>query len=125
MFLFKEILNEALCKNNPDSLIVFGDNLISKGKLGQAIIRDCPNSFGVPTKRLPAMSSNAFFSDKKDEYEIVRNKLIFLWREHEKGKTIILPTNPIGSGLADLKNKSPKINTLIERFYKTAKENSK
>ena len=67
MFRFEEILNVELCKNNPNSIIVFGDNLIGKGK---------------------------------------------------KGKEIILPINKIGSGLADLQNKSPKIYKMIESFYK-------
>ena len=34
------------CNNNPDKIYVFGDNLIHKGKGGQAIIRDCCNAFG-------------------------------------------------------------------------------
>lgn len=122
MFVFAENLNKTLCQNNPSALVVFGDNLITKGKAGQAIIRDERNAFGVPTKRLPSMNSNAFFSDLEDEYQEVKDKLIYLWGEHTRGKIIILPDNMIGTGLADLQNRSPKIMKLIERFYKSAKE---
>lgn len=122
MFQFEKILNLTLCKNNPDALIVFGDNLIGKGKAGQAIIRDEINAFGVPTKRLPSMEEGSFFSDKQDEYEIVKSKLIYLWNEHLKGKTVILPSAQIGSGLAQLEQNSPKINELICRFYTSARQ---
>ena len=118
MFRFEEILNVELCKNNPNALIVFGDNLIGKGKKGQAIIRDCSNSYGIPTKRLPSMQDGSFFSDLESEYNLVKERLSNLWKEHKDGKEIILPITKIGSGLADLQNKSPKIYKMIESFYK-------
>lgn len=121
MFKFVEKLDSKLCNSNSDALIVFGDNLIKKGKAGQAIIRDEPNAFGVPTKRLPSMDEGSFFSDRQDEYEIVKSKLIYLWNEHIKGKTVILPNAQIGSGLANLEQNSPKINELICRFYASAR----
>lgn len=123
MFKFFEILDSKLCKSNPDALIVFGDNLIGKGKAGQAVIRDETNAFGVPTKRLPSMEKGSFFSDQKDEYEIVKSKLIYLWNEHINGKTIILPVSKICSGLANIQLHSPKINQLICRFYASANNN--
>ena len=119
MFRFEEILTVELCKNNPNSIIVFGDNLIGKGKKGQAMIRDCDNSYGVPTKRLPSMQDGSFFSDRESEYNLVKERLFNLWMEHKEGKEIILPFNKIGSGLADLQNKSPKIYKMIESFYKS------
>ena len=122
MFKFEEILSVEMCENNPSFLFVFGDNLLKKGKKGQAIIRDCKNAFGVPTKRLPSMDVGSFFSDKQDEYDVVKNKLIYLYNEHLKGKTIILPENQIGSGLANISKNSPLINKLISRFYEKAKE---
>lgn len=121
MFRFEDMITVAMCENNPNSIFVFGDNLIQKGKKGQAIIRDCSNAFGVPTKRLPSISIGSFFSDKEEEINIVKEKLIFLWNEHLSGKEIILPANMIGSGLANLKEKSPYIHSLVERFYNSAK----
>ncbi len=120
MIKFVSKLNVALCKTNPEHIFVFGDNMIGKGKAGQAIIRDCSNAFGVPTKRLPSMNPNAFFSDKQDEYDIVLEKLSLLWQMHKDGKCIVLPNNPIGSGLAKVSSKSPIVWNLIKKFYVSA-----
>jgi hypothetical protein len=111
---FEEYLTTQLCKNNPNALIVFGDNLIGKGKRGQAIIRDEPNAFGIPTKRLPSMDFNAFFSDKPEEIRIVKDKINTLLTSE---KDIILPLHKIGSGLAKLREKSPQIAKLIDELY--------
>jgi hypothetical protein len=125
VFEFEEQLNVNLCQKNPDALIVYGDNLLGKGKAGQAIIRDEYNAFGVPTKRLPSVKDGSFFNDKQDEYDLVKDKLVYLWEQHEEGKSIILPSNMIGTGLANLSKHSPNVMKLIERFYKSAKETLK
>jgi len=124
MFKFKKILSEELCNSNPDAIVVFGDNLIGRGTAGQAIIRYCSNSYGVPTKRLPSMATGSFFSDTEEEYNTVRRHLVYLWRSHLAGKTIILPTNMLGSGLAKLQN-SPRIWELMNNFYSQCKKHSK
>jgi len=91
-----------------------------KGKAGQAIIRDEPNTFGIPTKRLPSMKEGSFFSDKEEECKIVIDSLTYLWNLHKNDKKIALPVNPIGSGLAKLYEKSPRIWSYIENFYRAA-----
>ena len=106
---FEKRFSIDLCNKNPDKIFVFGDNLIGKGKGGQAIIRDCPNAFGIPTKRLPSMDENSFFSDKEDEEKIVLSRLRELYKLMFSGKEIILPIDGLGTGLADMENKSPKI----------------
>lgn len=114
---YVENLNPQMCKANPDTLIVFGDNLIQKGKRGQACIRDEPNSYGIPTKRLPSMAKGSFFSDKAEEIQAVKDKIQTL---KQSNKRIILPKNKIGSGLAKLKTYSPQIAQLIdEELYNT------
>ena len=120
MIEFTNKLDVALCQSNPESIFVFGDNMQGWGKAGQAVIRDCSNSWGVPTKRYPSMKPSAFFADRQDEYDIILKELSTLWTMHTEGKTIVLPINPIGSGLARLNINSPKIWSLIERFYKSA-----
>lgn len=122
MFQFIEYYDVEFCRKNSKSIIVFGDNLKGHGKNGQAIIRDEHNSFGVPTKREPTMAKDAYFSDKKEEYEIVKEKLISLWNLHKEGKTIVLPVNQIGTGLSKIEEKSPLIHKFISRFYESAKK---
>jgi len=123
MFKFVNKLSCTLCKNNSNALVVFGDNLVCRGKAGQAIIRDEPNVFGIPTKRIPSMKHGSFFSDREDEYNLVKAKLIYLREQHKQGKIIILPVNMIGTGLANLENNSPKIFELIKSFYEFAYKN--
>ncbi len=123
MFVFEPILSNDLCLSNPDAIVVFGDNLAEKGtgpKSGQAVIRNQKNSFGIPTKRLPSMKDNAFFSDLEEEYNVVRDKLVYLWDQHELGKKIILPADGLGTGRALLFTKSPVIFKLVARFFNSA-----
>lgn len=120
MFIFVENLSVELCRSEPTRIFIFGDNLLKRGKAGQATIRDEPNSFGIPTKRVPSMSDTAFFSDQDDEYAIVRSHLVHIWKLHLSGITIVLPCNKIGSGLANLEHKSPRIFSMIEKFYTAA-----
>ncbi len=95
------------CKKYPNKIFVFGDNLIEKGTGGQAIIRNEPNSFGIPTKRLPNMMESSFFSDKKDEETRLKEKLYLLNDLFKQNKTIVFPKNGIGTGLAKMQEKSP------------------
>ena len=99
------------CSNHPEDIYIFGDNLYGIGKGGQAIIRDCSNAFGIPTKRAPSMNSNAFFSDQFDEYEAVKSAIEKLTvRKYSRKKvTFVFPTDGLGTGLAQMKTKSPKL----------------
>lgn len=120
MFAFVNMLSHELCQSNPDVTFVFGDNLIKKGEAGQAIIRKEPNAFGVPTKKLPSMSPDAFFTDGYSEYTATRNALKRLWAIHLSGGAVALPKSKIGSGLALLQDNSPKISKMIDDFYAAA-----
>ena len=57
-------------KMAPDYLFIFGDNDIQKGKGGQAIIRDEPNTFGIPTKKQPNNNLNSFYYDVEYDQNI-------------------------------------------------------
>ena len=111
------------CNNNPDKIYVFGDNLIHKGKGGQAITCDCPNAIGIPTKRLPSMDSDSFFNDEFDEYEAVKSaieKLIIL-KHTRQDTTFVFPEDGLGTGLAKMNIKSPKLfkymNKLLNAYF--------
>lgn len=109
---------EHMCRAFPDALFIFGDNLVNHGKGGQAIIRDEPNAFGIPTKRLPSNEPNAFFSDRKEEMDIVLNRIILLSSYKAiMNYKLVFPADGIGTGLANLKNKSPKIYKLIDLSF--------
>ena len=102
-------LSIPLLKANPSNIYVFGDNLIKRGKGGQAVIRGCTNAFGIPTKRLPARTPNAYFSDKENEFIAVDKALDDLMKYKIQGRTIIFPSQGLGTGLAQMATKSPKL----------------
>jgi len=111
---------EEDCKANPHKYYVFGDNLVHQGTGGQAVIRYCPNAIGIPTKRLPSMADNAFFSDKPDEFRkvsmfLARLNLLYVSDEEP---IIVLPSAGIGTGRAQLKERSPQIYKLIDEFFR-------
>ena len=114
----------ALCRELIDFHFVFGDNLLGFGKGGQAIIRDCPNAFGVPTKRKPAMTPGSFFAeDSESDLDAVLDRLGTLWKYLEDGETIVMPVNDNGEpslGLerARLKEKAPSIYAAIENHVR-------
>ena len=105
-----------LVQNSIDDIFIFGDNLIKKGKAGQAIIRDCENVIGIPTKRLPSMNDNAFFSDQDDEMSAVALALDEITFMHSEGYNIVLPEDGVGTGYALLAEKSPKILEVIQNY---------
>jgi hypothetical protein len=91
-------------------LFVYGDNDMGRGRGGQAIIRDLPNTIGIPTKKLPNDLPESFYTD----LELEKNKLkidraiqrILLQAEFYDG--IILPRDGFGTGLAKLDILAPK-----------------
>jgi len=101
---------------NPNKIYVFGDNLLGYGKGGQAIIRECPNVFGIPTKRKPSMENDAFFSDTQEEFNIVFYSLLELKDLIHKGYHIVFPCDGVGTGLAKLKEHAPRIHRQIQIF---------
>ena len=93
-------------RNNPRYTFLFGDNLQRTGKGGQAIIRDEPNAVGIPTKIYPARNPTAYFSDDNfEQNKTAINKAFLGIPEYD---SIIISTNGLGTGLADLQNKAPQ-----------------
>ena len=116
----KDNYTSSLLRLSPDKIFVYGDNMKSFGKGGQAIIRDEPNAYGVPTKRYPSKDDWAYFSDKEDEKQAVLislRKLYVLAQRH----TIVFPESGIGTGLARMQEKSPKLfdemNGILLKFF--------
>jgi len=116
MVILKKDYTLEWTKANPEYIVVFGDNLVGKGKrdgAGQAVIRDAHNSFGIPTKIAPCLRPNCFFSDKESEIVKVNSALDKLEELERDGFTIVLPHDGIGTGRAYLKTKSPIIYDII------------
>ena len=108
------------CKKNPTHLYVFGDNLLEVGKGGQAIIRDCVNTHGVPTKRTPSTDKDAYFSDQPEEWIAMKKQLDALVDIHDQciHLTLVFPTDGLGTGLSDMPKRSPKLFKKMNNFLK-------
>jgi hypothetical protein len=113
--LYSGWLSEELCQRCPDLTFVFGDNLRGIGKGGQAIIRDEPNAFGVPTKRKPSMTPGSFFDDGNPaDLDAVLDALTVLWAKLKLGETIVIPVTAdgkvsLGCERAELPSRAPLI----------------
>jgi hypothetical protein len=98
---------DADVKANPNKIYVFGDNTQRTGTGGQAQIRNNPNAMGIATKLAPSMEASAFMSDK----DLAKNKEVIdgdIAKIKATGKTVILPKDGLGTGLAKLKEKAPQ-----------------
>lgn len=102
------------CRKNPTACFIFGDNYnMRAGNGGQAIIREQENAIGICTKWNPGSKDVDFFNDK-DYDKIVGlieediNK-IDLYIEEKEFKSIVFPFQGIGTGLAALQTKAPRI----------------
>tara|TARA_R110000744_G_C19371770_1_gene563142 strand:+ start:17260 stop:17679 length:420 start_codon:yes stop_codon:yes gene_type:complete len=112
-----EKYTSSLLVLNPNKIFVFGDNIKRYGKGGQAVIRHQPNAYGIATKRYPSKDDWAYFSDKEDEFTCVLDDLrglYFLSKTH----TIVFPCGGIGTGLADMENRSPRLFIEMNRILK-------
>lgn len=111
--LLVERYTEEIIASHPDKVFVFSDNMIGKGKAGQAVIRDFDNAIGIPTKRAPSMDQSAFFSDKEDEKAAMVFALNRVLIQMKEGKTVVFPSDGLGTGLAKMEEKSPHLFTAL------------
>ena len=95
------------------TLWLYSDNDEKTGKTGQSVIRDHPNTCGIPTKKLQHNSKEARYVDT--EYEENKKKIVTAFKRARimikvKGyTTVILPVAGFGG---DLK-KAPKTLSLL------------
>jgi len=106
-----ERFSVADVQSKPDTLFAFGDNMEREGKGGQAAIRDEKNAVGIPTKWRPSRDEDAYFTDA--DFSRVRKEIdaaVARLEGHLRvGGAVVLPKDGIGTGLADLPNRAPKI----------------
>jgi len=97
-------------KSNAEKIFIFGDNDLRIGTGGQAVIRNCSNTFGIRTKKKPSNSGDSFYSD--DDYDFNTQKILqdILQIKYLQvsGKQLVFSNGGYGTGLASLKSKAPK-----------------
>ena len=116
-----------MLQSRPDALFLFGDNMAGLGRGGQAAAcRDEPNAVGVPTKWYPSMKPHSFLRDMdRDNFRLIE-RIDGAFERAAKhlsaGGTVILPADGIGTGLADLPPKAPRVFDYITGKISAMKE---
>lgn len=114
---FKNFITRIEIKANRNKIYVFGDNLQEIGYGGQAKeMRGEYNTIGIPTKKSPY----EYLTDK--DYDkvvtLIKAKFSIIEGHLQCNHKVVIPSAGIGTGLADLPNKAPKIWIVIEEELK-------
>lgn len=117
----RKFITRQMLRAEPDTLFVFGDNMVARGFGGQAKeMRGEPNAVGIPTKLLPDMDETSFLRD--EDLSRVRWKIdrafLRLAFHMLSGGSVVWPADGIGTGLAELPKRAPAIWQLIESGQK-------
>ena len=104
---------------NRNQVYVFGDNFARRGFGGQAReARHEPNTIGIPTKRAPTYADDAYLTDAdfQEWLEVAHSDFDSIRRALRDGRTIVLPVAGLGTGLAQLPERAPRIYQHIVDF---------
>lgn len=109
---------------NPHALFVYGDNDVHIGKGGQAIIRDCVNAIGLPTKKYPNNQPTSFYTDLEyyDNIKKIDNAINQIINASQKYDYVVLPRDGFGTGLAKLKENAPETLNYINQRIEVLKK---
>ena len=124
VIIFEEFWTVESVEKDSKSLYIFGDNNIGSGCGGQAIIRNLNNSLGIPTKKLPTMNPNAFYTDEdyNDNKQRIDNAINLIKHEATKYTAVVFPKDGFGTGLAMLPKVAPKTFTYVETEVQSLQE---
>lgn len=119
----EDYYNEDLVLNNKNYLFVFGDNTKKIGLGGQAIIRNCGNTFGFITKLKPTNDEKAFLNDEMfDVYINYIDKTIetlkYILSFNNNYTALVFPLTGLGNGLAKMPEKAPKCYEYLKQRLK-------
>lgn len=109
MIEYRKRITRQMLRDEPNTLFVFGDNLVRRGFGGQAReMRGEPNAVGIPTKARPSMETSAFLHDRDLEKWLSVCRAEFNRLLSHDGP-IVWPADGIGTGLAQLRDRAPAI----------------
>jgi hypothetical protein len=128
MIIFQKLITRQDVQRNPNCLYLFGDNAMRSGFGGQAKeMRGEPNAHGIRTKKAPTLDQSAYLTDV--DYEIALRWLVedFERPMHwlSKAKPIVIPLDGLGTGLAQLPTRAPRIYDALQRCICGLQEASK
>lgn len=105
--IFQSWIKRADLQANPVALYAFGDNEERGGLGGQAKeMRDEPNAVGIATLKAPGLFWRD--DDAARQCDVIDVDMAPLFAALRAGRLVIFPLDGVGTGLADLQNRSPK-----------------
>jgi len=107
-----QMYSKELLRVHPDKLFIFGDNMESRGKGGQATIRDEPNAYGIATKHSPHTGGSAYFSNDDLFNQKVMHRLnrqLDILDDKAIGTVLVFPAGGLGTGLSAMPEHCPKL----------------
>lgn len=112
-------ITRTMVQSDRGSVFIFGDNMVGRGLGGQAAaMRGEPNTIGVPTKWRPERTDGAYFTDDDLRDGSVRHAILEAFSRMKNalasGKNVVIPADGLGTGLAELPTRAPKIHAFIE-----------
>lgn len=101
----------------PEDRFAFGDNALRQGTGGQAAAcRGMPNAVGIITKHAPSRAVQAYLRDA--DFMRIESANLPAWfalmNHLREGGRIWLPRDGIGTGLAELDRRAPRIFASIQ-----------
>jgi hypothetical protein len=126
--IYMDKITRKYVKEHPEYVFLFGDNLMGQGYGGQAReMRDEPNAHGIPTKIKPTMEEDAFFND--DMFDEISKFYDDIFLMNQAGfncgdyEAIVIPSAGLGTGLAELSKRAPKIyKYLLQKIKELSEE---
>jgi len=117
---FQQWITRQDLRDNTDKIYVFGDNVQRSGLGGQAKeMRGEPNAIGVVTKWAPSMAARAFFDDTAACKMLVERDLLLVQQVLDRGRTVVVPTDGIGTGLSRLPKYAPNLDAFIKEWFRS------
>ncbi len=114
-----KIITRNDLKDFPSSYFIFGDNVARTGFGGQAKeMRGEPNAIGIVTKWRPDNSWKSFFDDSLECFELLCDDLNKVENLLNNRTLVWYPRNGIGTGLAALPFKAPKLYRYLNKWIK-------
>lgn len=112
-------------RNNPSVIYVFGDNEERVGTGGQAAeMRGEPNAFGIPTKKTPGHNPEDYWSEEdiSRQLEILEQHFQWLLNLLHQGRTVVWPSDGIGTGLSNWHQNFPSGIAYIENIISAVED---
>lgn len=107
-------------ESQTDKVFLFGDNTDDRINTHyvptrtQAVIRGLSNAIGIDTKKNRGTSENSYFTDV--DFDIFKAQVDeVIQRAIDSGKIIVIPSDGIGTGKAELDKRAPKLFAYLQQ----------